>query len=221
MAATPPDPLLDRPSWAPGWVPSIDDVRQIRIFRWVLSAVFAAGLTACVTEGADRPTDPELGGSSTTGETDATGTTGPEAVTGLAARFGTVMVEILAASGRMVELCLLDADTAPERSRGLMEVTDLEGHDGMLFTNETSVESAYVMIDTVMPLSITWWQETGEFRSGLDMVPCTEADPAACPRYPASGPYRWAIEVPQGALADAAIGDGSRLQIGAPGCTPA
>lgn len=56
-----PDPLLDRPEWAPRWLPSIDDDRQVRLLRWALGIVLAAGLLACVTEGANSPPDPELG----------------------------------------------------------------------------------------------------------------------------------------------------------------
>lgn len=55
------DPLLDPPSWAPRWLPSIDDDRQLRRFRWVLVAVFVAGLASCVSRGADAPPDPQLG----------------------------------------------------------------------------------------------------------------------------------------------------------------
>lgn len=201
-----PDPLLDRPSWAPAWLPSIDDDRQVKIFRWVLYVVFTAGLMACVTEGANSPADPELGAAPTPSE--------------LAARFGTIMVDIVTGTADVLELCLLHADVAPERSQGLMQVSDLEGHDGMLFSNEGSVESPYIMVNTVMPLTITWWQDGGGFRSTTDMVPCTEADTAACTRYTATGPYRYAIEVPQGALGSAGIDESARLQIGSEGCTP-
>jgi uncharacterized membrane protein (UPF0127 family) len=203
--------LLDRPSWAPSWVPSIDDVRQVRFLRWAVGLVFIAGLASCMEEGADAPADPVLG---------APITSVTAAPSELAARFGSVMVQILTAGGQVLELCLLHADTPEERSRGLMEVADLEGHDGMLFANEAPVDNPFIMVDTVMPLSITWWQADGSFLSATDMTPCTEADPAACPRYPAGGAYRWAIEVPQGALADAAIGDGARLAVGEAGCTP-
>ena len=199
-------PLLQRPAWAPRWVPSIDDTDRIQVLRWCLIAVFAAGLAACVVESANSPADPELGASP---------------ASALAARFGTVLVEIVTGAGDVIELCLLDADDPEERSRGLMEVTDLEGHDGMLFRNDAPVENRFVMIDTVLPLSITWWHEDGSFVSATDMTPCTEEDPDACPRYPAAGPYREAIEVPQGALADAGIDESSRLLVGDRGCAPA
>lgn len=203
------DPLLDRPAWAPRWLPSIDDDRQVRVLRWVLGIVFAAGLTACITENADSPADPELGAA-----------TPAEAVSDLANAFGTIMVEIVTGTGEVLELCLLHADQPAERSRGLMQVTDLDGHDGMLFDNPAPVESQFVMINTVMPLSITWWQDGGAYLAGTDMTPCTEADPAACTRYPPGGPYRHAIEVPRGALADAGIDPSATLRVGQPSCTP-
>ena len=203
-----PNPLLDRPVWAPVWLPALDDPRQVRIFRWVIGIVFAAGLAACVVQSADSPADPHLG----TAPTSAVGS--------LAERFGTIMVHIVTGTGQALDLCLLHADDPGERTQGLMGVTDLQGYAGMLFSNDTSVENRYVMIDTVMPLSITWWQDGGAFRSGTDMSPCTESDPDACERYAASGPYRYAIEVPQGALADAGIDESAHLELGAEGCTP-
>lgn len=199
------DVLLDRPRWAPAWFPSVDDVRQMRTLRWMLGLVFAAGLAACVTKGADNPADPVLGE--------------VRAARDLAGEFGTVLVDLVSATGGAVRLCLLEADTTEERGRGLMEVTDLQGHDGMLFTHESDVQSQFVMVDTVMPLSITWWAADGGFVSGTDMAPCSEADPGACARYSAAAPYRWAIEVPQGALADIGIGEGASLIVSDEACT--
>lgn len=174
------DPLLDRPSWAPAWL-SVDHVRGMRWFRWALGLVLAAGAAACVVESADRPADPVL-----------------EEPSGLAAQFGTILVDVLTASGEALELCLLHAEVPEERSRGLMEVTDLEGHDGMLFSFDTDAQSNFVMIDTVTPLTISWWAADGSFVSSTDMAPCTEENDADCARYPAAGPYRYAIEVFQG-----------------------
>jgi len=201
-----PDPLLDRPVWAPRWLPSIDDAGQVRVLRWVLTAVLVAGVGACVVQGADRPADPELG--------DAPASE-------LAARVGTVMAEIVTGTGQVLELCLLHADDPDQRSRGLKEVADLDGYDGMLFSNDGPVENQFVMIDTVMPLSISWWQADGAFLAMTDMVPCAEDDPDACTRYSAGGPYLHAIEVPQGDVSGAGIDDASRLQVGAEGCQPA
>lgn len=200
------DPLLDRPSWAPAWLPSIDDPVQVRALRWVLMAVFAAGVAAGVVQGADRPADPVLA---------------EAPASELAARFGTILVEIVTGTGDVVELCLLHADDPEERSRGLEAVSDLEGHDGMLFSHDAPVEDPFVMIDTVLPLSVTWWQVGGAFLSATEMVPCTEQDPDACTRYPATGPYLHAVVVPQGSLVGAGVDASSQLRVGVDGCEPA
>lgn len=200
-----PEPLLDRPAWAPTWLPSIDDVRSMRLLRWVLGLVFAAGVAACVVESADSPADPVLEDASS-----------PSA---LAAQFGTVLVELVSASGEVLELCLLHADVPAERSQGLMGVTDLEGHDGMLFSFDEDTQSNFVMIDTVTPLTISWWAADGTFVSGTDMEPCTEDSDADCTRFPAAEPYRYAIEVFQGDRPEAAEGAIIAVQSGS-SCTP-
>lgn len=205
------DPLLDPPSWAPSWLPTVDDVRGARLLRWLVTAVFVAGVAACVTEGADSPADPELGPVSTA-------PTGTAPSDGLAARFGTVAARLVAVSGEVLELCLLHADTPDERATGLMQVTDLEGYDGMLFSTEEPNEGAFYMYRTLLPLTIGWWDGEGAFVSRADMVPCDSEDPATCERYPAAGPYRFAIEVQQGDPLAVRFEPGARLQVGADAC---
>jgi uncharacterized membrane protein (UPF0127 family) len=207
------DPLLDPPDWAPSWLPTIDDVRGARLLRWLVTAVFVAGVAACVTEGANSPADPELGAP-------ITAATGP-APGSLAAQFGTVAAQLVALSGEVIELCLLHADTIEERSTGLMQVTDLEGHDGMLFSSEEPTDGSFYMYRTLLPLTISWWDAEGAFVSRTDMVPCESEDPAACERYPAAGPYRFAIEVTQGSPLAERFEPGARLQVGTDACSVA
>lgn len=207
------DPLLDPPSWAPTWLPTIDDVRGARLLRWLVTAVFLAGVAACVTEGADSPADPELGAATTDAAPDPTG-----AVGSLAERFGTVAAQLVAVSGEVLQLCLLHADTTEERSSGLMQVTDLEGHDGMLFSTAEPSDGAFYMYRTLLPLTIAWWDGEGAFVSRADMAPCESEDPAGCERYPPAGPYRFAVEVVQGAPLAARFEPGARLQVGTDAC---
>lgn len=171
-----------------------------------------------MVESADSPADPELG-DAPAGDDDPV-VSAPGSVTGLAADFGTILVDLVTASGEMLELCLLHADEPAERSQGLMGVTDLEGHDGMLFSFDADVQSSFVMIDTVTPLSISWWAADGAFVSGTDMEPCTEADDADCARFPAEGPYRYAVEVFQGEQPELAAGSTIAVQPGSSCQTP-
>ena len=48
------------------------------------------------------------------------------------------------------------------------------------------------------------------------MPPC--GDQPICPTYAADGPYRYALEVPQGGLPRLGIGPGTRLVVGEDRC---
>jgi uncharacterized membrane protein (UPF0127 family) len=109
--------------------------------------------------------------------------------------FGEVAVEI---DGEPT--CLLLAQTTEQRARGLMEVTDLEGYPGMLFAYPADTSGAFWMRNTPMPLTIAYLDVEGRIVSTADMEPCE--DSPDCPSYPAEGPFRNTVEVPQGRLAD-------------------
>lgn len=123
---------------------------------------------------------------------------------------------ITAEDGTVTACCLMVASTDVQRQRGLMEVTDLGGYDGMVFVWDHDTEGAFWMFDTVTPLSIAWFDAEGAFVSSTDMEPCTSEDAAECPMYPPEGEYRFALEVFQGDLDDLGIGPGSRLALGGP-----
>jgi uncharacterized membrane protein (UPF0127 family) len=111
------------------------------------------------------------------------------------------------------------AATEPERERGLMQVTGLGGADGMLFRFGTDQSTAFWMKDTVIPLSIAFFQKGGAFVSATDMEPCSPSAPG-CRTYPADAPYSDAIEVPKGGLAALGIGPSSRLAVTSRSCAP-
>lgn len=220
-----PDPLLDPPSWAPAWLPTVDDARGLRILRWVVYAVLFAGLAACMSRGADSPADPVLGpepsptvGTSAASATTGPGTSQPVAVERLAATFGTAIAHLVTASGDAIELCVLEADTPQERGQGLMQVTDLGGYDGMVFANDAPSDSPFYMYRTLLPLTVAWWGDDGAFVSATDMSPCDSTDPNACERYPPGGPYRLALEVEQGSPLVAAFEPGASLRVTGGAC---
>lgn len=107
--------------------------------------------------------------------------------------------------------CLLLAQTPEERARGLMEVQDLAGYPGMLFVFPADSEGGFWMRNTPMPLSIAYLDAEGTIVSTADMAPCDDVD--TCPSYPADGPYRFTVEVPQGGLDDLGLTDDVRLRL--------
>lgn len=127
--------------------------------------------------------------------------------------FSRVVAHVTLADGSVCELCLWLADTGEERQRGLMEVTDLGGADGMAFVYETPSTSAFWMRNTVMPLSIAFFADDGAFVSAADMTPCLSGPDSACDRYPPDNAFTTAVEVPIGRLAELGIGAGSRIEL--------
>ena len=122
--------------------------------------------------------------------------------------FEQVAATATAADGTVCELCLWVAATGDQRARGLMYVTDLGGPDGMMFRYDSPHTSAFWMKNTVMPLSIAFFDQGGAYLDAFDMAPCS-ADP--CPLYPTPENFVNAIEVPQGMLDELAIAPGSVL----------
>ncbi len=133
--------------------------------------------------------------------------------------FGTVTVTVTAPDGRQITVCLWLAETAEQHQRGLMFVTDPElgGKAGMLFRFSTDTVTGFWMKNTVLPLSIAYVAADGSIVSTADMAPCPD-DAARCPSYAAAGPYRYAIEVPQGRLTDLGVEPGSTVQVGDSEC---
>lgn len=105
------------------------------------------------------------------------------------------------------------ADTTDERRTGLMGRKSLSPHDGMAFLWADPVQSSFWMKDTLIPLSIAFWDESGRIVLITDMKPC-RADP--CPTYGPDSPYVGAVEVAQGELQrrGADVGDTVDLTIG-------
>jgi uncharacterized membrane protein (UPF0127 family) len=115
-----------------------------------------------------------------------------------------------AADGTVCELCLWLADDGDRRALGLMYVTDLGGPDGMLFRYPGPTTAAFWMKNTVMPLSIAFFDQSGAFLDSFDMEPCA-ADP--CRTYPTPNDFVYAVEVPQGGLEALAMTPGSVLAV--------
>jgi uncharacterized membrane protein (UPF0127 family) len=134
--------------------------------------------------------------------------------------FALTTARLTAPDGTAVELCLWVADTVEQQQRGLMEVTDLGGADGMVFVFAAPTEARFYMWQTPMPLTIGFFASDGTYAGGGAMDPCLDDLGDACPRYVADGPYTLALEAPIGALDDH-LGPGATLQLIAPDATNA
>jgi uncharacterized membrane protein (UPF0127 family) len=176
---------------------------NVRMLRWLVVALLAVGGVAFLLVGSNGPKDPTL---KTTDAPVSLKRTpfGDFAEIGFRIEGG--------AAAATAARCALLAETAAQQGLGLMNRTDLGGYDGMLFKFASDSNAAFYMKDTPLPLSIAFFDAAGQFVSTADMAPCIHMP--TCPTYAAARPYRWALEVPEGALPRLAIGPGTRLVAG-------
>lgn len=109
-----------------------------------------------------------------------------------------------------VNLAVEVADTPGERATGLMGRVDLAPYDGMAFVWTEPVTATFWMKDTLIPLSIAFWDEGGRIVAIVDMEPC-EAEP--CPRYGIGEPHVGAVEVEQGTFEERGIEIGDQVEL--------
>ena len=84
------------------------------------------------------------------------------------------------------------AKTPSQRSRGLMNRTQAP-KDGMLFVFPETTTGGFWMKNTLVPLTIVFFDARGKRVRKLSMTPCRE-DP--CRIYDPGRPYRFALELP-------------------------
>lgn len=185
--------------------------------RGVLAAIALVVLSGCADESARPvlgPASTAPGGDATSGE-DVASTDVPttSVISGLQPLdgFGDVVLRVVN-DGATTQWPMLHAGTVESRRQGLMGVTDLEGFAGMVFSFDADTEAAFWMRNTPMPLSIAFVRVDGRIVSMVDMEPCD--DSSECPTYPPAGPYRFAVEVPQGRFLSMGVEATSVLAVG-------
>lgn len=128
-----------------------------------------------------------------------------------------VQAAVTAADGEVCELCVWLAETADQRSRGLMYATTLQPAQAMAFVYPRPTTSSFWMRNTSLPLSIAFYDAAGAFMDSFDMAPCTSV---ACPSYPTPRQFSVAVETYAGDLPQLLMVPGSTLELTDLPCDP-
>ena len=102
------------------------------------------------------------------------------------------------------------ADTPESRQQGLMGIEEMGEDTGMVFLEDQPVQQAFWMKDTLIPLSIAFWDEQGRIQAILDMEPCRE-DP--CRLYDPGVTWIGAVEVNEGFFTDHGVETGDTVTL--------
>jgi uncharacterized membrane protein (UPF0127 family) len=120
---------------------------------------------------------------------------------------GTLVIETREGEVRVsVEI----AEAIEDQIRGLRFRKRLPAEGGMVFLHPDPEPQAFVMEDTLIPLSVAWWNEEGRIVAIEDMEPCTGG---VCPTYGPHGLTVGAVEVNQGFFEEHGVEVGDRVRL--------
>lgn len=124
--------------------------------------------------------------------------------------FSTGTATITNGASLLHEVDVQIADEGPEQGYGLMYRRWLGANKGMAFLFGGETSSSFYMKNTLIPLSIAFWDSAGRIVRIMDMEPC-EADP--CPLYNPETSYVGALEVNQGAFDAWGVSEGHLISV--------
>jgi len=111
---------------------------------------------------------------------------------------------------RTVSLKVEIAETPDHRSLGLMNRRSLAPNAGMVFLFDRPENGSFWMKNTLIPLSIAFYNGKGKILRILDMEPCRK-DP--CPLYSPDVIYAGALEVNRGAFRRLGVARGDVIRV--------
>lgn len=117
---------------------------------------------------------------------------------------------LTSATSGATEIDALIADTDPLRQYGLMYRPRLRHDLGMAFLWPEDTQGGFWMKNTLIPLSIAFFDSNNVIVEILDMEPCVEDD---CTVYDPGVSYRGALEVNQGAFREWGISKGDLIEV--------
>jgi uncharacterized membrane protein (UPF0127 family) len=173
-------------------------VRPLALALVAVAAILAAG---CGENGEPR--------AETTPTPPPTTTGGREPAPPPAPVFGRGSV-VIRTDGADVNVAVEIAESDEQRQFGLMFRKFLPDEAGMVFLFPEDTRGGFWMKNTLVPLSIAFYDRRGTIVRVLDMEPCP-AEP--CPVYEPGVAYRGALEVNQGAFARWGVEEGDRIEL--------
>jgi uncharacterized membrane protein (UPF0127 family) len=132
---------------------------------------------------------------------------GPDGAAGSGLERGTLVIE---ARGGDVRISVEIAEALEDQVRGLRFREHLPAEAGMVFLHPDPEPQAFVMEDTLISLSVAWWNEEGRIVAIEDMDPCTGG---VCPTYGPHGLTVGAVEVNQGFFEEHGVEVGDRVHL--------
>jgi len=109
-----------------------------------------------------------------------------------------VTIHLVSSGGFQVPVSVEIAADNESQERGLMGRETLKPDEGMLFVFPDNRRLGFWMKNTLIPLDILFFKDTGEFVSMTTMQLCTTP---ACSPYFSEGSAKFALEVPAGFIA--------------------
>lgn len=105
------------------------------------------------------------------------------------------------------------AKTEEQRERGLMSVTNLPAHTGMIFVFDNDQGVAFWMKDTLIPLDMVFLGSDGTVRKVFANVPVVDPNLADSKIPIEEGRAKFVIELPAGEAAKDGLKSGTPLKI--------
>ncbi len=111
-----------------------------------------------------------------------------------------------------VEITAYIADTDKRRADGLMFVKSLAPDTGMIFVFEEEMPRGFWMKNTILPLSIGYFDRGGVLFEVIEMKPASSLMELKPPTYESKRPAMFALEMPKGWFKKRSIPIGAKLQ---------
>jgi uncharacterized membrane protein (UPF0127 family) len=124
----------------------------------------------------------------------------------------TCSADYVALNAPKAPLCVRVARTETQRERGLMFVTHLPQHTGMIFVFEKDAPVAFWMKDTLIPLDMVFLAADGTVRRVFTRVPVVARTLPDSQIPLEQGIAKYVIELPAGEAAKDGLQPGARVQ---------